>query len=338
MPDRQPAIWVVAEQMPGRLAPVSLEILGQAGRLASEAGGREVAALLLGHGVGAFAEELLAFGADKVHLVEDPRLELYQNDTYGAVLSKLILRERPDVVLFGASAVGEELAPTVAARLDTGLGAHCTNLGMRPDGTLTMGVLGFGGRVHTEMFCPSMRPQMASVKPGMFQPPPRSETGGKVVREDGAALLSDVEIRLRTVKVVREEPEGMPLEQAEVVVAGGWGVGGKENWRILTELARELSGAVGCTRPALDEGWTAGEHTMIGTSGKTVRPKVYIGVGISGSSHHTVGIKDAGVIISVNSDPRAPVFECSDYRVVADFRKILSPLLAEIRRAKGPIS
>ncbi|MEK6778880.1 MAG: electron transfer flavoprotein subunit alpha/FixB family protein [Candidatus Deferrimicrobiota bacterium] len=338
MPDRQPAIWVVAEQMPGRLAPVSLEILGQAGRLASEAGGREVAALLLGHGVGAFAEELLAFGADKVHLVEDPRLELYQNDTYGAVLSKLILRERPDVVLFGASAVGEELAPTVAARLDTGLGAHCTNLGMRPDGTLTMGVLGFGGRVHTEMFCPSMRPQMASVKPGMFQPPPRSETGGKIVREDGAVLLSDVEIRLRTVKVVREEPEGMPLEQAEVVVAGGWGVGGKENWRILTELARELSGAVGCTRPALDEGWTAGEHTMIGTSGKTVRPKVYIGVGISGSPHHTVGIKDAGVIISVNSDPRAPVFECSDYRIVADFRKILSPLLAEIRRAKGPIS
>jgi electron transfer flavoprotein alpha subunit len=118
-------------------------------------------------------------------------------------------------------------------------------------------------------------------------------------------------------------------------VAGGWGVGSRENWRFLDELARELSGAVGCTRPALDEGWTAGEHTMIGTSGKTVRPKVYLGFGISGSPHHTVGVKDAGVIVSVNSDPRAPAFEWADFRVEADLRKVLPLLLAEIRRRKG---
>lgn len=176
---------------------------------------------------------------------------------------------------------------------------------------------------------------MASVKPGMFQAPARSERKGRVVREEAAALLDGAEIRLETIRVVTEEPEGLPLEEADVVVAGGWGVGSRESWRLLGELARELSGAVGCTRPALDEGWTAGEHTMIGTSGKTVRPKVYIGVGISGSPHHTVGIKDAGVIISINSDPRAPAFECSDYCVVSDFRKIILPLLEEIRRAKG---
>jgi len=336
MPDRKRALWAVAEQTRGKLASVTPEVLGQARRLAAEAGGCEVAAILLGKDVGALAKDLLACGADKVFLVEDPALELYQNDTYGTVLHRLIRREQPEVVLFGATAVGEELAPTVAARLDTGLGAHCTSLALAPDGLLTMGVLGFGGRLHTEMFCPARRPQMASVKPGMFTPLPREEGKGKILREEASALLSGADIRLRTVRIVKEEPEGMPLEDADVIVAGGWGIGGKENWRLLTELARELSGATGCTRPALDEGWTDGEHTMIGTSGKTVQPKVYLGFGISGSPHHTVGIKDAGIIISINSDPRAPVFECSDYCVEADFRKILPLLLSEIRRAKVP--
>ncbi|PWB67633.1 MAG: electron transfer flavoprotein subunit alpha [Deltaproteobacteria bacterium] len=332
---RKGAIWIVAEQAGGKLAPVSLEILGQALRMAGAAGGCAVAAVLIGRDAGGLAEELAGLGADKVFLADDPRLEPYQNDTHGAVLARLIAREDPEVVLFGASACGEELAPTVAARLDTGLGAHCTNLELGPDGLLMMGVLGFGGRVHTEMFCPARRPQMASVKPGMFPPLERREPEGDVRSEDAAALLADARIRLKAVRVVREEPEGLPLEEADVVVAGGWGIGGKENWELLAELAGELSGAVGCTRPALDEGWTAGEHTMIGTSGKTVRPKVYLGFGISGSPHHTVGIRDAGVIISVNSDPGAPAFECSDFCVPADFRKILPLLLTEIRRARG---
>ncbi|HZW36387.1 MAG TPA: electron transfer flavoprotein subunit alpha/FixB family protein, partial [Candidatus Deferrimicrobiaceae bacterium] len=299
MPDRRRAIWVVAEQAPGKLATVTLEVLGQARKMSAQSGGCGVDAVLMGNGVGRLAGDLLAGGADKVFLVEDPRLDLYQNDTYGEVLHRLILREEPEVVLFGATAMGEELAPTVAARLGTGLGAHCTDLGLGPDGLLTMGVLGFGGRVHTEMFCPARRPQMASVKPGMFPPLERGETEGTVQREDASALLAGARIRLKAVKIVREEPEGMPLEKADVVVAGGWGIGGRENWHLLAELASELSGAVGCTRPALDEGWTAGEHTMIGTSGKTVRPKVYLGFGISGSPHHTVGIRDAGVIINV---------------------------------------
>jgi electron transfer flavoprotein alpha subunit len=334
-PAAKGAIWIVAEQVGEKLAPVSLEILGQALGMARAAGGCEVAAVLVGKDAGALAAVLAASGADKVYLADDPRLWPYQNDTHGAVLARLIEREDPGVVLFGASACGEELAPTVAARLDTGLGAHCTDLDLSADGLLRMGVLGFGGRVHTEMFCPARRPQMASVKPGMFQPPPRAERTGVVVREDVAPLLEGEKIRLRAVKVVREEPEGVPLEAAEVVVAGGFGTGGKEPWTLLEELARELSGAVGCTRPALDEGWTPGDHTMIGTSGKSVRPKVYLGFGISGSPHHTVGIKDAGVIVSVNRDPRAPVFESSDYCVVSDFRKIVPVLLREIRRVKG---
>lgn len=329
---RPPAVWVVAEGVPGRLSPVSLEILGEARRLADGAGGPEVAAVLAGCAVAPLAGELCAFGADRVFLVEDARLAIYQNDTYAAVLERLIRRERPGVVLFGATPVGEELAPTVAARLGTGLGAHCTDLALSSDGVLTMGVLGFGGRLHAEMFCPGSRPQMASVKPGIFRPIGRSERTGTVVREDAAALIADAKIRLRAVRVVREEPTGVPLEEADVVVAGGWGIGGPDGWALLAELARELRGAVGCTRPALDAGWTAGEHTMIGTSGKTVRPKVYLGFGISGSPHHTVGIRDAGVIVSVNTDPRAACFECSDYGVVSDFRKVIPALLEEIRR------
>lgn len=334
-PGRKGAIWIVAEQAGGKLSPVSLEILGQALRMAREAGGCEVAAVLIGKDAGGLAEELALSGAEKVFLADDPRLEPYQNDTHGPVLARLIAREDPEVVLFGASARGEELAPTVAARLDTGLGAHCTNLDLKADGLLMMGVLGFGGRVHTEMFCPARRPQMASVKPGMFLPPPSAKRKGNVVREDVSALLEGEKIRLRVVDVVREEPEGVPLEGADVVVAGGFGIGGKEPWALLEDLARELSGAVGCTRPALDEGWTSGEHTMIGTSGKTVRPKVVLGFGISGSPHHTVGIKDAGVIVSVNSDPRATVFESSDYCIVSDFRKIVPALIREIRKMKG---
>ena len=336
-PGRKGALWIVAEQVGGRLAPVSLEILGLALGMARDAGGCEVAAVLLGKDAGGQAEVLACFGADKVFLADDPRMEPYRNDAHAAVLAKLVAREGPAVVLFGASACGEELAPTVAARLDTGLGAHCTDLDLAVGGLLTMGVLGFGGRVHTEMFCPARRPQMASVKPGMFQPPARAERKGTVIREDVSSLLAGEKIRLRAVSVVRETPEGVPLEGAEVVVAGGFGIGGKESWALLEELARELSGAVGCTRPALDEGWTSGEHTMIGTSGKTVRPKVYLGFGISGSPHHTVGIKDAGVIVSVNSDARAPAFESSDYCVVSDFRKIVPALIREIRKAKGGI-
>ena len=332
---RKGAIWIVAEQAGAKLAAVSLEILGQALRMAREAGGCEVAAVLIGTDAAGLADELAAAGADKVFLADDPRLSPYRNDTHGAVLAKLVAREDPQVVLFGASACGEELAPTVAARLDTGLGAHCTNIDLQADGLLMMGVLGFGGRVHTEMFCPARRPQMASVKPGMFQPEPRAKRKGTVVREDAAALLAGERIRLRVVNVVREQPMGVPLEGAEVVVAGGFGIGGKEPWALLEKLAFELSGAVGCTRPALDEGWTSGEHTMIGTSGRTVRPKVYLGFGISGSPHHTVGIKDAGVIVSVNTDPRAPAFESSDYCVVSDFRKIVPILIDEIRKVKG---
>lgn len=328
------AVWILAEQTGGRLAEVSLELLGKARELAAHGGGSLTAAVLVGSDIGFLAEELIACGADQVFLVDDPRLEPYQHDTYGLVLEDLIKKHRPEIVLCGASYRGSELSATVAAKLETGLAAHCVDLYINDRGELVQVVPAFGGMVLGDILCPQARPQMASVKPGVFQRPEgNAARTGQVIKES-AAVLDDYKSPLKAVGTVRSQPSELPLEKAGTVVAGGWGVGA-DAWPLLDRIARELAGAVGCTRPALDEGWAEGEHAMIGTSGKTVRPRVYIGFGVSGSTHHIVGMKDSGVIININIDPGAPVFQVSDYGVVADAKKILPVLLEKIREHKG---
>lgn len=175
---------------------------------------------------------------------------------------------------------------------------------------------------------------MASVKPGTFQKPARDTTRTGEVIKEAASVLDSYKPSLRAVRVVQRQPAGLPLEKAATVVVGGWGAG-HEAWPFLDQLAGELAGAVGCTRPALDEGWAEGEHTMIGTSGKTVKPRVYIGFGVSGSTHHIAGMKDSGVIININKDPEAPIFQVSDYGVAADAKEFLPVLLKKIREHKG---
>lgn len=328
------AVWVIAEQTGGRLAEVSLELLGKARELAAHQGNSLTLAVLLGNDIGFWAEELIAFGADQVFLIDDPRLELYQNDTYAFVLEDLIKKHRPEIVLFGASYCGSELSATLAAKLETGLAAHCTDLHINDRGEFVQVVPAFGGTVLGDIFCPKSRPQMASVKPGMFQKPERDATRtGEVIKET-AAVLEGYQSPLKVVRVVQKQPSELPLEKAETVVVGGWGVGA-DAWHFLDKIAGELEGAVGCTRPALDEGWAKGEHAMIGTSGKTVRPRIYIGFGVSGSAHHIVGMKDSGVVVNINKDPQAPVFQVSDYGVVADAKKFLPVLLEKIREHKG---
>ncbi|BAF60183.1 electron transfer flavoprotein, alpha subunit [Pelotomaculum thermopropionicum SI] len=327
------AIWVIAEKAGDKPAEVSLELLGKARELA-ESNGVPVAAVLLGNNVEPLAEELIAFGADRVYLIDHPRLELYQNDTYALVLTGLIKRHRPETVLFGATYGGSELSATVAARLETGLAAHCVDLRFNEAGELVQVVPAFGGTVLCDITCPESRPQMASVRPGAFRKRERDTSRSGEVIKESAAVLDGYRSPLKAVRLVRHKPPGLPLEQAEVVVAGGWGVG-PEAWHFLEKIALELGGAVGCTRPALDEGWVKDEGAMIGTSGKTVRPRVYLGFGISGSTHHTAGMKDSGVIISVNTDPEAPFFQVSDYGVVADAKDFLPVLLEKIREYKG---
>lgn len=329
MPGQSGPVWVIVEQNGGKLLDVSLELLGKARELSAQRGSH-TSAVLPGNNIESLAEELIARGADQVILIDDPKLELYQNDTYSLVLTEIVKKYRPETILFGATYRGSELSATMAARLETGLTSHCIDMYINDRGELVQVVPAFGGEVLGEIYCPKARPQMASVKPGMFPVPERDATRtGEVIKEP-ATVLEGYKSPLKAVRIIQRQPAGLPLEQAATVVAGGWGVG-REAWPYLKQLARELSGAVGCTRPALDEGWAEGEHTMIGISGKTVRPQVYIGFGISGSVHHLAGMKDSKIIINVNTDPAAPVFQASDYGVVADAKEFLLLLLKKIR-------
>jgi electron transfer flavoprotein alpha subunit len=201
-------------------------------------------------------------------------------------------------------------------------------LKINEDDELVAVVPAFGGKVLGDILCPKHRPQMASIKPGILDKAEKRPVKAEVIKVD-LSFLEEVKATLKPISITKEEPKGVPLEEAEIVICGGWGIGDEETWAILEKIADKLGGAVASTRPPVDEGWVPGEHVMIGTSGKSVRPKVYLGFGISGATHHICGMKDAGVIISINKDENAEIFNVSDYGVVGDVKKIL-PLLEEV--------
>ena len=326
-----PQIWVFIEQRAGVLHEVGLELLGKAQELAAASGGT-VAALLLGANLASLAPRVIAHGADMVLMGEHPLLEPYRLLPYTAVLARACREYHPDILLFGATSLGLELAPRLAARLNTGLSAHCLELRLDAAGQLLQMVPGWGGGVVATIKCPERRPQMATVMPGVMKKRKPSQRSGEIINLD---LGADLDLSgPRVLEVYREEPKETPLELAEVVVAGGFGIGGKEGWQLLQELAGLLGGAVGATRPPVDEGWAA-EEQMIGQSGKTIRPRLYIGVGISGMSHHVVGMDGSEVVVAINSDPKAPIFAVADICLVGDFREIIPPLLEEIRQRLG---
>jgi len=324
----KPQIWVFMEQRGGVLHEVGLELLGKARELAGAQGGT-VAAVLLGDKVARLTDLIIAQGADLVLMAEHPALDPYRLLPYTAVLAQACRERRPSILLFGATAMGMELAPRLAARLETGLSAHCIDLQLDGEGHLLQMVPGWGGGVVATIKCPVHRPQMATVMPGVMKKLEPFRRSGEVMR---LTIPADLDVSgPRVQEIHREEPQARPLEKAEVVVAGGFGIGGKEGWKLLEELAGLLGGAVGATRPPVDEGW-ASEDQMIGTSGKTVRPRLYIGVGISGMSHHLVGMDGSEMVVAVNSDPQAPIFEVADIAVVGDYREIIPPLAAEVRK------
>ncbi len=222
--------------------------------------------------------------------------------------------------------MGRELAPLVAARLKTGLSAHCIDLVIDENRTLEQRIPAYGGLIS--IICPERRPQMATVAKGVFMTPePDENRSGEIVEIGVPKIDSD---RIRTLEVVREEPEGVPLESAEIVVAGGAGAGDLEGWKQIADLADSLNAALGCTRPAVDEGW-ADLETMIGQSGKMINPELYIGVGLSGEQQHMVGITDAQIMVAINSDDKSPVFDQVDYGIVDDCCEFLPELIKKIK-------
>ncbi|HPQ43251.1 MAG TPA: electron transfer flavoprotein subunit alpha/FixB family protein [Syntrophales bacterium] len=320
-------VWVFAEQRNGELHDVSLELLGKARELA-DATGSNVAAVLMGCNILDLAQVLVNYGADTVFVADHPKLEQYRLLPYTHVIESLIREHNPDIVLMGATAMGVELAPRVAARIRTGLSAHCIDLRLDENGNLLQVVPGWGGGVVATIACPDHRPQMSTVMPGAMRALPEEKRKGRI--EKLSVDLPESHMGPEILGVEQMVAGEQPLEKADVVVAGGWGVGSKENWSLLEELARMLGGAVGATRPPVDEGW-AREGQMIGQSGKTIRPTLYIGVGISGVMHHVVGMDQSKHIININTNPAADSFELSDVIVVEDFMKILPPLIEEIK-------
>ena len=327
--------WVYAEQRGGKLARVSLELLGKGVELSEKLAGGLVS-VLVGSGIEALASELLSHGAEKVYVIDDPRLEHYHNQAYGAVIADLVKEHQPEIFLLGATAIGEDLAPCIAAKVGTGLTAHCIDLRIEDcDGvaTLHQTVPGWGGGKRVDIICPQQRPQMATVKPGVFVVPHgKKHRQGQIVKV--SPQLEDRLFRARTLEMTEQEGSELPVEEADIVVAAGWGVNALGNMDMVRELAEVLQGAVAGTRPLLDKGWITADR-MIGQSGKVIGPSLFISLGASGAMHFSTGFERAKFVLAVDQNPQAPIFQAADVGIVGDLREVLPCLIEQVKRLKS---
>jgi len=300
--------------------------------------GVPLSAVLLGDEVEEVAWELVFHGAEKVYLLEDARLRYYQSEAYARLLAEVIQEHEPQIVLIGATEIGKELAPKVAAKLRTGLTAHCIDLYVgEVDAApqLIHVVPGWGGNLVMHIICPQRRPQMVTVKPGVLPKAVRDEKKkGKIIRVKPDVRDKDFS-RIETVGVVEELPKGKSLESADVVVCGGWGMNALGDFSRVQELADILGGVVAGTRPAMDKGWVE-EARMIGQSGKTVKPGLFVSLGASGAMHYTTGFMGSKVVLAVDQNPQAPVFQTADIGIVGDLREILPCLIEELKKDRMP--
>lgn len=335
--NRQGEVWVFAEQEDGSLHDVVLELCGKARQLADELGVK-VGAMLAGSGVSALGEPLIAHGVDKVYLVDDAKLAHYQTGTYAHVLVSLIQKHQPQIVLYGATPMGRDLAPRVASTTRSGMTADCTSLEISDvtepkSKTLHEKLLlqirpAFGGNIIATIVNYDQWPQMATVREGVMQlidaDPTRS---GEVVQEKIA--IDDALMAVELIKRHRGEKK-INLKGARVIVAGGGGVGSKENFQLIYDLAGVIGGAVGASRAAVDGGLIDNDH-QIGQTGTTVRPALYIAVGISGAVQHRAGMEESAKIIAINNDPDAPIFSVANYGIVGDLRQVVPMMIKAIR-------
>jgi len=318
-------VWVIADQENCSLLPVTPQLVGKARSLADDLGA-SVEVVLLGDGVEAQADNLLEAGANRVYLGNSSELADYHPEVYTDIIAELAAASEPQIVLLGSTPMGRELAPLVAARLETGLTAHCIDLGINSDKILEQVIPAYGGEIT--IVCPERKPQMATVAQGVFpMPVPEPGRTGEVVPIEGPFQHKG---RVETLEVVIEEPEGIPLDSATCVLAGGAGAGDQNGWDLIAQLSMVLNAGLGCTRPAVDEGWAELE-TMIGQSGKMVSPETYLGIGLSGEQQHMVGISGAKTMVAINNDRKSPVFSQVDFGIVDDCRDFLPVLLEKIR-------
>ena len=326
-------IYVVVEQVDGVVQKVGIELIGIASKLAADLG-QEVVAVLLGKEVKGLAENLIHHGANKVICVEDPILEHYATEPYTKALNAIVEAKKPEIVLYGATSIGRDLAPRVSARVHTGLTADCTKLEIDPETKLLLMTRpAFGGNIMATIVCKEFRPQMATVRPGVMQalPTDTSRTGEvEVFQVD----FTDADMNIKIREVIKEKHAKVDITEAKVLVSGGRGIGSPEYFDVLKELADELDGLVTSSRANVDAGWI-GRERQVGQTGKTVRPDLYMACGISGAIQHLAGMEDSEFIVAINKDAQAPIFDVADLGVVGDLHKIMPILIDKVRALKA---
>ena len=337
-------VFVFAQQVDNKLNGIALELVGKGKDLAQDLG-TEVTAVLIGSDVMGLTKELAEYGADRLIVVDDPELKEYRTEPYAHALAEVIKKYKPEIMLVGATAIGRDLGPRVSARIHTGLTADCTQLEIgdfpinpipgreQLHNQLLMTRPAFGGNTIATIACPNFRPQMATVRPGVMQKAERVEGAQAVIEEFNPGFVPNnkyVEI-LDIVKAVSDVEDIM---DAKILVSGGRGVGSAENFKLLDDLAEALGGTVSCSRAVVDAGWKS-KDLQVGQTGKTVRPHVYFAIGISGAIQHLAGMEESDIIIAINKDETAPIFDVADYGIVGDLNKILPALTEKIKEAKA---
>ena len=333
-------VYVFAQQVDGEVSSIAYELLGKAKDLAKDLD-TDVTAVLLGSGVMGLADSLAEYGADKVIVVDDKELEVYRTEPYAHALSSVINEYKPEIMLVGATAIGRDLGPRVSARVATGLTADCTVLeigdftDMATKEVLPKQLLmtrpAFGGNTIATIACPYNRPQMATVRPGVMQKiAPIAGAKANVIEYNPGFTPDNKYVEI--LEVVKSVAETVDIQDAKILVSGGRGVGSEENFKILQDLADVLGGTVSCSRAVVENGWMPQER-QVGQTGKTVRPNVYFAIGISGAIQHVAGMEEADIIVAINKDETAPIFDVADYGLVGDLNKIV-PQLTEMLKAE----
>ncbi len=335
-------VFVFAQQVDNEVSGIAYELLGKAKELAAPLNA-QVTAVLIGSGVKNLCDSLAEYGADRVILVDDPELKEYRTEPYAHALSSVINEFKPDIVLVGATAIGRDLGPTVSARVATGLTADCTVLEIgdfplvavpgkeaeQKHNQLLMTRPAFGGNTIATIACPNTRPQMATVRPGVMQKiDPIKGAKAEVVEYNPGFTPNNKYVQIR--EVVKAVNDVADIMDAKILVSGGRGVGSAENFKLLEELAEVLGGTVSCSRAVVDSGWKP-KDLQVGQTGKTVRPNVYFAIGISGAIQHVAGMEESDIIVAINKDEDAPIFDVADYGVVGDLNKIVPELTAKLK-------
>ncbi len=333
-------VYVFAQQVDNIVNSIAFELIGKGKDLAADLG-TEVTAVLVGSGVKGLAGELAEYGADRVIVVDDPELKEYRTEPYAHALASVIEKYKPEIFLVGATAIGRDLGPRVSARIHTGLTADCTQLDIgdfplnpipgkeQKHNQLLMTRPAFGGNTIATIACPDFRPQMATVRPGVMQKKER-QAGAKANIEEFNPGFTPNQNYVEILEVVKAVSETVDIMDAKILVSGGRGMGSAENFKILEDLAEVIGGTVSCSRAVVDAGWKP-KDLQVGQTGKTVRPNVYFAIGISGAIQHLAGMEESDIIIAINKDETAPIFDVADFGLVGDLNKIVPALTEKLR-------